>query len=69
MNAMLRWGLIVLMIGLLAACAQPKRDLSEAERQAAEAAAAETEAEAAERARRDAEAQGLGVDRDLSVDP
>ncbi len=71
MNAMLRWGLIFVLIGLLAACAQPTRDVSEAERQAAEVAAAEAEAEAeaAERARREAEARGLGVDRDLSVDP
>lgn len=67
MNAMIRWGLVLLMAGLLAACAQPKRDLTEAERQAMEAAA--TEAEAAERARREAEARGLGVDRDLQADP
>ncbi|MCA1788713.1 MAG: peptidoglycan-associated lipoprotein Pal [Thioalkalivibrio sp.] len=31
MNAMIRWGLVLLMAGLLAACAQPKRDLTEAE--------------------------------------
>ena len=67
MNATIRWGLVLLMAGLLAACAQPKRDLTEAERQAMEAAA--TEAEAAERARREAEASGLGVDRDLRADP
>ncbi len=67
MNAMIRWGLILLMTVLLAACAQPKRDLTEAERLAAEAAAAE--AEATERARREAEARGIGVDRDLRVDP
>ncbi len=67
MNAMIRWGLIILMTGLLAACAQPKRDLTEAERLAAQTAAAE--AEAAERARREAEARGIGVDRDLRADP
>lgn len=65
MNATIRWGLIILMTGLLAACAQPKREMTEAERAAAEAAAA-TEAE---RARREAEARGLGADRDLRADP
>lgn len=67
MNVMIRWGLVLLMAGVLAACAQPKRDLTEAERQAMEAAAAE--AEAAELARREAEARGLGIDRDLRADP
>ena len=71
MNATIRWGLIVLMSGLLLACAQPKRDLTEADRQAAEAAAAEAAAAAQEQARRqaDAEARGIGVDRELRVDP
>lgn len=67
MNAMLRWGLIFLMLVLLAACAQPTRDLTEAERQAEAAAAAE--AEAAERAREDAEARGMGTEPDLRADP
>jgi peptidoglycan-associated lipoprotein len=62
MNLMLRWGLVALLSVTLAACAQPKRD-AEAERLAAEAAAAE-----AERARRDAEARGLGIDRDLRAE-
>ncbi len=66
MNTTIRWALVILMAGLLAACAQPKRDLTEAERQAAEAAA---EAAAAEQARREAEARGLGPDRDLRADP
>lgn len=67
MNTTIRWALVILMAGLLAACAQPKRDLTEAERQAAEAAAAE--AAAADQARRDAEARGLGPDRELRADP
>jgi peptidoglycan-associated lipoprotein len=66
MKATLRWALILLLTGLVAACAQPKRDAAEAQRQA-EAAAAEAAAQ--ERARREAEARGLGPDGQLRVDP
>ncbi|AGA35004.1 18K peptidoglycan-associated outer membrane lipoprotein; Peptidoglycan-associated lipoprotein precursor; Outer membrane protein P6; OmpA/MotB precursor [Thioalkalivibrio nitratireducens DSM 14787] len=74
MNAPFRWVLVLLMASVLAACAQPKREMTDAERAAAEAAAAaaaaEAEAAAAEeRARREAEAAGIGVDRDLRADP
>jgi peptidoglycan-associated lipoprotein len=65
MNATIRWVFVILMTVVLVACAQPKREMTEAERLAAEAA----EMEAAERARREAEARGLGVDRDLRADP
>jgi peptidoglycan-associated lipoprotein len=65
MNATIRWVFVILMTVVLVACAQPKREMTEAERLAAEAAA---EMEAAERARREAEARGLGVDRDLRAD-
>ena len=67
MYTVLRWALLLVVVGLLAACSQPKREVSEAERRAAEEAVAA--AEAVERARRDAEAAGIGVDRDLRVDP
>jgi peptidoglycan-associated lipoprotein len=65
MSATIRWVFVILMTTVLVACAQPKREMTEAERLAAEAA----EMEAAERARREAEARGLGVDRDLRADP
>jgi peptidoglycan-associated lipoprotein len=65
MTATIRWVFVILMTVVLVACAQPKREMTEAERLAAEAA----EMEAAERARREAEARGLGVDRDLRADP
>jgi len=70
MHNLLRWGFLLLLVGLLAACSQPKREVTEAERRAAEQAAAqEAAAQAAERARREAEAAGIGADRDLRVDP
>jgi peptidoglycan-associated lipoprotein len=65
MSATIRWVFVILMTTVLVACAQPKREMTEAKRLAAEAA----EMEAAERARREAEARGLGVDRDLRADP
>ncbi len=69
MNAFTRWALILSLTVLVAACAQPKRDATEAEQRAAAEAAAAQVAAAQEQARREAEARGLGPDGQLRADP
>jgi peptidoglycan-associated lipoprotein len=65
MSVWFRGLLVVTLVLGIAACAKPTRDMSDAERMAAEAEAAAE----AERLRRDAEARGIGMDGDLAVDP
>ncbi|WP_019569113.1 peptidoglycan-associated lipoprotein Pal [Thioalkalivibrio sp. ALE11] len=68
MNHLIRWGVLALVVGSLAACAQPVRDAEDpAEREAREAAQAEAEAEREARERREREARGLGEDRRLDA--